>query len=619
MPDFKVAFCYYSCTEDVDGAERWHQRMLPRLKARGLNVMGINYRVTLGSCRLTTALEQQGVRVREVDAYGVPPTEGLQRLLVVLSEEQPTIVSPNHVTVAALSSIWCRQRGIRYLIMIRDDYDLFWTLADRFVWGDESCRAHGVVSVSRELQDRIDRRISTKVHTLCSPSSVPPSNKLASWSDDPFHVMYLGRMEKTQKRVDVLANQLVALSKKWPWLRGTFYGDGPDLSSLRDFLSSQPEHRISLGGVLRANDVYQALQSCQALVLLSTHEGLSTAMQEAMMNGVPVILKRMSSGFEDIVRDRENAWVLHADDELEQALEILHAEPTTWQRLSGGGRALAIERFAIDQAAERWFGFLQRLAHDATPQPFAPPLLSQVERIYADRIRQWGPVDDFERWLASSEDPTALMAMLFDKDVDIAQREWLLHLTLERDLLTDEVFTLRPDPDWSTDATMALMKYAVERGLDITPVVDELVAKRLPLQRRDFMLHQIQHHRRLPGEQIAKLAAMLVDEYQKILSRSPEQSYNLASMYELADKNEAAEALFEEIAEGNINHARRAGCLFHIGRLRLQRGARQGARAALTACLQRMPEHRRAAELLTQLDADGTLAVPNENMPSAPS
>jgi len=63
-------------------------------------------------------------------------------------------------------------------------------------------------------------------------------------------------------------------------------------------LNSVEGHKVKLGGELEPGNVYPQLLSSQALILLSEYEGMSTAVQEAMACGVPVIMRRTASGMD---------------------------------------------------------------------------------------------------------------------------------------------------------------------------------------------------------------------------------------------------------------------------------------------------------------------------------
>lgn len=604
MDRTKIAFCYYGCNSGIDGSERWHERMLPRLKRLGFNIIGIAYHVKDGTCRLTPRLRQHGIRVQEVDAIDIPPSEGLQRLLSVLSEELPAVVCINHVTVAALSSIWCIEHGIRFIMMIRDDFELFWQLANRFLWVDESYRVHGVVCVSRELQHSIEARTDDSVDRLYCPSSVPLSSQLASWREDDFHVVYLGRMELQQKRVDILTDLLIRLSLKWPWFSATLYGDGPDTSKVLDVLASRSDHRVNYGGLLSGEEVYPVLLTAQAVALISAHEGLSTTMQEAMACGVPVIIKRMSSGFEGVITHGNTAFVLEEDEDLESAVECLQTSGDLWYRLSRGGRRVAERQFSIDVAARRWKEFLELVAERALPTGFTPPGLAEIERSYACQIKKWGAKDIFEQWLEAAGEPGRLVPLLTEYGVDDSSRNWLLRLSLERGVLKEDDLNRCLAEIWPADTMMAIMDYLLMMNFDIAPIVTEIANGVLPLNLRANLLHRLNHSQRLTGYETSALANRLIDDYEMIPCPSEEETYNLASLKKMAGRMAEAESVFLGISEASISDARRAGCFFHIGHIRFHRRQFSSAQSALEACIQIIPEHKQARNVLAQIFAE---------------
>jgi glycosyltransferase involved in cell wall biosynthesis len=139
---------------------------------------------------------------------------------------------------------------------------------------------------------------------------------------------------------------MVRLADRGTPARLTIVGDGPLRASLE--MDSAPlGERVRFLGAIPPADVTELLRKATVVAVPSTNdEGLSLVALEAMAQGA-LVVATAAGGLEETVRDRENAIVVPAHDDLALADALAHlieiAGTAAGDRLRRGGRATALE------------------------------------------------------------------------------------------------------------------------------------------------------------------------------------------------------------------------------------------------------------------------------------
>lgn len=135
-------------------------------------------------------------------------------------------------------------------------------------------------------------------------------------------------------------------------------GDGPKYQSCADLIAeSWIGDHVTLAG--KRNDVLELLSKAQIFCLYSQWEGLPISILEAMACGLPVIASAVG-GIPELVRHGETGYLVKKTDrqaELQEAasyLEELILDPAKRSRFGETARAIAEEKFSVDQMVERY-------------------------------------------------------------------------------------------------------------------------------------------------------------------------------------------------------------------------------------------------------------------------
>jgi glycosyltransferase involved in cell wall biosynthesis len=166
-------------------------------------------------------------------------------------------------------------------------------------------------------------------------------------------ILTVGRLT-IQKGHTYLLDAVKILSSKYPNTNFLFAGDGP----LHEELQKKAENlgvsdSIQFLGV--RNDVERLLLAADIFVQPSVWEGLSLALLEALMAGLPVIASRVE-GVVDVVVDGESALLVPAKDPvaLAEAIDKLIKEPEFRKQLAIQGQNRFLERYSVDRMSRSY-------------------------------------------------------------------------------------------------------------------------------------------------------------------------------------------------------------------------------------------------------------------------
>lgn len=158
-----------------------------------------------------------------------------------------------------------------------------------------------------------DRPIREIVYGV--PAAAAPRRPDAS---DPLRLCYVGRLVEEQKRVGLLWRVVEGLDRgdlPPPGFEFHIIGDGPELGRFAQQASARrfKQGRVFVHGRKSLAFVEDFIRGMDVSVLVSSYEGTSVTMLEAMGQGVVPCVTRVSSGVDEWVRDCESGVVVGID------------------------------------------------------------------------------------------------------------------------------------------------------------------------------------------------------------------------------------------------------------------------------------------------------------------
>lgn len=276
--------------------------------------------------------------------------------------------------------------------MHSDDPD-YWCVAEALT-PEKNCGAS--VCVSNYLGDALQSRIPISSPTII-PYGIKPPPAQTRFSDQPFRVVYSGRLVQHQKCIHQVVRTLIHACHACAQIEADLIGDGPERQACqRQVHQAGLTDRIRFLGRLPPEKVSPLLQQSQAILLMSAFEGLPLALLEAMACGVVPVVRTMASGIPELVHhEHTGLLVANAPRHAAAALLRLQRNPHLWQHCSSSARRLVASSYNVQDGHGRWLQLIER--QQTAPRPARPlfPLASSNLRaslpLTDRRLRKYYP------------------------------------------------------------------------------------------------------------------------------------------------------------------------------------------------------------------------------------
>jgi glycosyltransferase involved in cell wall biosynthesis len=179
------------------------------------------------------------------------------------------------------------------------------------------------------------------------PSEIPPI----------ADIITIGRLSSV-KRIDILLETIHLLKEDFPHIKAIIVGGGP----LKETLEKQS---VSLGltnhvrFVGQQDNVEDWLRQARIFVMTSDSEGVSQAMIQAMLCGLPAVVSDVGD-LADVVKDGENGFLVDKRNSKNFAdkIQILLSRPEKLNKFQKAARHTA-SQYETTTAAQKWNQILQ--------------------------------------------------------------------------------------------------------------------------------------------------------------------------------------------------------------------------------------------------------------------
>ena len=174
------------------------------------------------------------------------------------------------------------------------------------------------IGVSQDIKEDLIRMgiDAKKVCSMCVPFECEEVIERGYTEDIsvPVRVGYAGRVEYSQKRIDLLIKLVQVLKKNRISFSMEIAGDGEAYQDLKEFIDSEHlEKQIQLLGEIDRLEIPDFWKRQDICVNIADYEGRSHSIIEAMGNGaVPVVTA--TSGVKEDITDDENGYVVPIGD-----------------------------------------------------------------------------------------------------------------------------------------------------------------------------------------------------------------------------------------------------------------------------------------------------------------
>ncbi|QFS87786.1 MULTISPECIES: glycosyltransferase [unclassified Marinobacter] len=230
-------------------------------------------------------------------------------------------------------------------------------------------KADAIVNLSKSLQRSLEMTIpgiSNSTKTVVIPNGVTERRMIANAGAacSSTTIVSIGRLEY-QKGFDALIRAFSAFQTMRPQYILKIIGEGSEQTNLEALIAHESnEKSIQLCGKLK--DPISELATAAFFVMPSRYEGLSNAMLEALVNGVPVLATKRDTSAEEIITTRNGVLIDFCDDQkiLDGLMEMDH-------RLALFDRAeiakSAREEFSIKSSAKYYRDLIDDILNSEEP------------------------------------------------------------------------------------------------------------------------------------------------------------------------------------------------------------------------------------------------------------
>lgn len=172
--------------------------------------------------------------------------------------------------------------------------------------------ADGIVVQTPTIQRFFDGRLASRTHVLYNPVNLP-KDMVGKALNTPKkkRIVSVARLIP-QKKHDVLLRAFAKFCESHPNYTLDIYGEGPCRDDLLQLaMSLGIADNVSLSGNIK--NVHEAILDAKMMCLVSSREGMSNAMIEAMCLGLPCICTKVS-GAVDLIIEGKNGMLVDVDD-----------------------------------------------------------------------------------------------------------------------------------------------------------------------------------------------------------------------------------------------------------------------------------------------------------------
>lgn len=165
------------------------------------------------------------------------------------------------------------------------------------------------LAIGETIYNDIKKIISSeKVSLVNNPVSVK-NQKFIERHNDTLELIYVGRIENSQKRLDIIFKALSKVHGDW---KLNIIGDGEDRSKLEELsYNLKIADKICWRGWI--SNPWEAIDKASLLLVASDYEGFGLVMVEALSRGIPV-LSTKNEGSCQLIDDNKNGWLVERGD-----------------------------------------------------------------------------------------------------------------------------------------------------------------------------------------------------------------------------------------------------------------------------------------------------------------
>ena len=316
---------------------------------------GLGWGVCLVRCLFSEIEYELDKRIRTIDISKASVNQMLDtprlvyRLRTLIKDEKPDAVLSFMVTINFVTALACKGLNVRFIPSERNDPAIgrtrFWQKAGAWAYGQSST----TVFQTRRAMNFFSPKVQLKGVIIPNPVTV---KEFANDEKDKI-IVTVGRLEK-QKNQRMLIDAFDEFHRTHQEYRLKFFGRGSLESKLREYVGNLglADSVDFMGNV---NNVHHQIKNASLFVLTSDFEGLSNALIEAMMIGLPCI-STDCAGADEIIDNGESGIIIKCGDipALIVAMTKLIDDKKVAKEFADNAHKRVLHRFNADSICKKW-------------------------------------------------------------------------------------------------------------------------------------------------------------------------------------------------------------------------------------------------------------------------
>lgn len=164
-------------------------------------------------------------------------------------------------------------------------------------------------------------------------------------------LIIIARLENSQKRIDLA----IKVMRKLPDFTLDIYGDGPHKEMLAKMVIEEGvEERVFFRG--KTTKIKDALDKASIFIMTSDHEGYGITNIEAMMRGLPIILRNTFESASDIVQN--NGILLEKEWDEDKFVEAVYKVYENYDYYSKNSIEMG-KKHRFEKIKDKWLNFIR--------------------------------------------------------------------------------------------------------------------------------------------------------------------------------------------------------------------------------------------------------------------
>lgn len=195
-----------------------------------------------------------------------------------------------------------------------------------------------------------------KLSVITNPVTVDEVNYEFDFSSKRKEILFVGRIDCNQKKVNRVIDTWALLEQRYPDWRLTIVGDGPDRENLEKQVRELKLRNVSFEGFQNPREYYER---ASILLLTSEFEGFPLVLPECMSFGVIPAVYGSYSAVYDIVEDGKNGLILPYDKKgynaalMAEKLSVLMQSSDERQRIAENAIVTSC-KYALETIYQSW-------------------------------------------------------------------------------------------------------------------------------------------------------------------------------------------------------------------------------------------------------------------------